>query len=42
MADLRGREVHEVAPKPMLEAIAAADARIQAARTEMPDEGEQA
>ena len=30
---LRGRDVHEVAPKPMLEAVAAADERLQAART---------
>ena len=33
VAALRGREVHEVAPKPMLEAVAAADARLQAKRT---------
>jgi small subunit ribosomal protein S5 len=33
VAQLRGREVHEVAPKPMLEAVAAAEARAQATRT---------
>ena len=33
VAQLRGRDVHEVAPKPMLEAVAAADARAQATRT---------
>ena len=33
VAQLRGRDVHEVAPKPMLEAVAAADARVQATRT---------
>jgi small subunit ribosomal protein S5 len=33
VALLRGRDVHEVAPKPMLEAVAAADVRLQAART---------
>ncbi len=33
IATLRGRDVHEVAPKPMLEAVAAADVRLQAART---------
>ena len=33
VAMLRGRDVHEVAPKPMLEAVAAADERLQAART---------
>jgi small subunit ribosomal protein S5 len=33
VATLRGRDVHEVAPKPMLEAVAAADVRLQAART---------
>jgi len=32
VARLRGREVHEVAPKPMLEAVAAAQERAQAAR----------
>lgn len=30
VARLRGKDVHEVAPKPMLEAVAAADARIEA------------
>jgi small subunit ribosomal protein S5 len=33
VAQLRGRDVHEVAPKPMLEAVAAAEVRLQAART---------
>jgi small subunit ribosomal protein S5 len=33
VARLRGREVVEIAPKPMLEAVAAAEARLQAART---------
>ena len=33
VAQARGRDVHEVAPKPMLEAVAAADVRLQAART---------
>jgi small subunit ribosomal protein S5 len=33
VAALRGRDVHEVAPKPMLEAVAAADVRMQAKRT---------
>ena len=33
VAQLRGRDVHEVAPKPMLEAVAAAETRLQAART---------
>jgi small subunit ribosomal protein S5 len=33
VATLRGRDVHEVAPKPMLEAVAAAEVRLQAART---------
>ena len=32
VARLRGREVADVAPKPMLDAVAAADARIQATR----------
>jgi small subunit ribosomal protein S5 len=32
IARLRGRDVHEVAPKPMLEAVAAADARTAAKR----------
>jgi small subunit ribosomal protein S5 len=34
VARLRDREDHQVAPKPMLEGIAAAEARAQAARTE--------
>ena len=34
IAKLRGRELHEVAPKPMLEAVAAADARMVTARAE--------
>ncbi len=33
VATLRGRDVHDIAPKPMLEAVAAADVRLQAART---------
>jgi small subunit ribosomal protein S5 len=33
VALLRGRNVHEVAPKPMVEAVAAAETRMQAART---------
>ena len=33
VARLRGREVVDIAPKPMLEAVAAAEARMQAART---------
>ena len=33
VAQLRGRDVHEIAPKPMVEAVAAAEARIQATRT---------
>ena len=33
VANLRGREVHEVAPKPMLEAVAAADVRLAAKRS---------
>jgi small subunit ribosomal protein S5 len=33
VAVLRGRDVHDVAPKPMLEAVAAAEVRLQAART---------
>ena len=32
VARLRGRELHEVAPKPMLAAVAAAQDRLQAAR----------
>jgi small subunit ribosomal protein S5 len=34
VAALRDREVHEVAPKPMVEAVAAAQARTQAKRAE--------
>jgi small subunit ribosomal protein S5 len=34
IARLRGRELHEVAPRPMLEAVAAADARMITARAE--------
>jgi len=34
VARLRNREDHQVAPKPMLEGVAAAEARMQAARTE--------
>jgi small subunit ribosomal protein S5 len=34
VAKARGREVHEVAPKPMLEAVAAASERMNAARAE--------
>jgi small subunit ribosomal protein S5 len=34
IAKLRGRDVHEVAPKPMVEAVAAAEERINAARAE--------
>jgi small subunit ribosomal protein S5 len=34
VARLRDREDHQVAPKPMLEGVAAAEARTQAARTE--------
>jgi small subunit ribosomal protein S5 len=34
VARLRDREDHQVAPKPMLEGVAAAEARAQAARTE--------
>ncbi len=34
VARVRGLEVHEVAPKPMLDAIASADARIEAKRAE--------
>jgi small subunit ribosomal protein S5 len=33
VATLRGRDVHQVAPKPMVEAVAAAETRLQAART---------
>lgn len=34
VAKLRGREVHQVAPKPMVDAVAAAEARVNAARAE--------
>jgi small subunit ribosomal protein S5 len=34
VADARGRDVHDVAPRPMLEAIAEAESRINAARAE--------
>jgi small subunit ribosomal protein S5 len=34
VASLRGRDVHEVAPKPMLEAVAAAEERMIAARAQ--------
>jgi small subunit ribosomal protein S5 len=34
VALLRGRDVHDVAPKPMLEAVAAAEQRMMAARAE--------
>ncbi len=34
VAMLRGRDVHDIAPKPMLEAVAAADSRIEAARAQ--------
>ena len=44
VARLRGREVRDVAPRPMLEAVAAAEARREARRAEeqsfAPDEGE--
>src|SRR5438034_7909066 len=43
VARLRGRDIREVAPKPMLDAVAAAEARRQARRAEdqsfAPDEG---
>jgi len=43
VARLRGRELHEVAPKPMLDAVAAAEARREARRAESqvfdPNEG---
>ena len=38
IATLRGRHPHEVAPKPMLEAVAAADERMQAKRAEQLQE----
>jgi small subunit ribosomal protein S5 len=34
IATRRGRELHEVAPKPMLDAVAAAQDRVNAARAE--------
>jgi len=34
VARARGRDVHEVAPKPMVEAVAAAEVRVNAARAE--------
>jgi small subunit ribosomal protein S5 len=34
VASLRGRDVHDVAPKPMLETVAAAEQRMMAARAE--------
>ncbi|HEX9377209.1 MAG TPA: 30S ribosomal protein S5 [Actinomycetota bacterium] len=44
VARLRGREVHQVAPRPMLEAVAAAEARREARRAESqvfdPNEGQ--
>jgi len=46
VARLRGREIHEVAPKPMLDAVAAAEARREARRAESqvfdPNEGREA
>ncbi len=44
VARLRGRRVHEVAPRPMLEAVAAAEERLQAARAAKLEEvyGDQA
>jgi len=46
VARLRGRAVHEVAPKPMLDAVAAAEARREARRAESqvfdPNEGSEA
>jgi small subunit ribosomal protein S5 len=39
VAKLRGKQVHEVAPKPMLDAMAAARQRVQAAREESGLEG---
>jgi small subunit ribosomal protein S5 len=38
VAALRGRDVHDIAPKPMVEAVAAAEARIQATRTAQLEE----
>jgi len=44
VARLRGRELHEVAPRPMLEAVSAAQERLQAARAAKLEEvyGDQA
>jgi small subunit ribosomal protein S5 len=39
IAKLRGKDVHEVAPKPMLDAMAAARQRVQTAREESGLEG---
>jgi small subunit ribosomal protein S5 len=38
VATLRGRQVHQVAPKPMLDAVAAADERMQSKRAEQLQE----
>jgi small subunit ribosomal protein S5 len=38
VAALRGRDVHDIAPKPMVEAVAAAEARILATRTAQLEE----
>ena len=38
VAQLRGRDVHDIAPKPMVEAVAAAEARTQAQRAEALEE----
>jgi small subunit ribosomal protein S5 len=38
VATLRGRQVHQVAPKPMLDAVAAADERMSAKRAEQLQE----
>jgi small subunit ribosomal protein S5 len=37
VARLRDRDVHEVAPRPMLDAVAAADARLRAERPDQPE-----
>jgi small subunit ribosomal protein S5 len=44
VARLRGREIHEVAPKPMVDAVAAAQDRLQATRAAKLEEvyGDQA
>ena len=34
VASVRGRDLHQVAPKPMLDAVAAAQDRVNAARAE--------